>query len=254
MTMRFAAALIAVLALGGCDLLMPPAGEGDLDGEWTLVGGVHGGDPVPIPDAAPITMTVDGSEIGGRAACNIYGGEFTLDGDRLSIGVMSMTEMGCEPAIMEAESAYVTALAGVDRWSRDGETLTLSGQTVELTYDLVPPTQDAALIGTTWRLDSLVDGDAVSSTMGDPATLELRDDGTLSGTTGCRTFDGRYELADSTVRVAELINDDRGCPDLAAQDEHVLAVIGEGFGYAIDGDQLILSDGRLGLVYLADEG
>lgn len=254
MTIRIAAALVAVLAVGGCELLMPSAGESELDGEWTLVGGIHHGDPVPLPDEAPITMTVSGSEIGGRAACNTYGGEITLDGDRITIGAMSMTEMGCDPAIMEAESAYVAALADVERWSRAGETLTLSGETVELTYELVPPTPDAALVGTTWRLDGLVDGDAVSSTMGDPAILELRDDGALSGTTGCRTFDGRYELGDGTVRVTELINDDRACPDLVTQDEHVLAVIGDGFGYVIAGNQLTLSDGRFGLVYLADEG
>ena len=254
MTMRIAAALVAVLALAGCDLLVPPAGESELDGEWTLVGGVHGGDPLPLPDDAPITMTVDGSEIGGRAACNTYGGEIALDGDRITIGAMSMTEMGCQPAIMEAEAAYVAALADVERWSRADEALTLSGETVELTYELVPPTPNAALIGTPWRLDGLVDGDAVSSTMGEPARLELRDDGTLSGTTGCRTFDGTYQLEDGAVRVTELINDDRGCPDVASQDEHVLAVITDGFSYAIEGDQLVVSDGRLGLVYFADEG
>ena len=256
MTTRLAAVLAAALAIGlvGCDLVGPPADAG-LDGEWRLVGGVHHGDPVPIPDEAPITLTVDGADVGGRAACNQYGGTVSVDGDRITFGAMSMTEMGCDPAVMEAESTYVAALRDVERWARDGAVLTLTGEVVELTYEIVPPTADADLVETAWRLDGLVDGDAVSSTMGDqPATLELREDGTISGTTGCRTFDGRYELADGAVRVSDLVNDDRACPDLVAQDEHVLAVVGDGFAYAIDGDRLTLTAGRLGLLYLAGEG
>jgi heat shock protein HslJ len=80
------------------------------------VGGVHDGDPLPILERAPITMTVDGTQVGGIAACNHYGGEITISGDRVTIGAMSMTEMGCDPAVMEAESAYIAALAAVERW------------------------------------------------------------------------------------------------------------------------------------------
>ena len=254
MTIRVAAVLAAALALAACDLLPPPAGGSDLDGEWRLVEGLHDGDAIPIRDDAPITMTIEGSELGGRAACNIYGGEADIDGERITIGAMSMTEMGCDGPVMEAEAAYLAALGEVERWVRGGESLTLSGQAVELTYALVPPTPDADLVGTRWVLDGLVDGDAVSSTMGDePATLTLRDDGRLSGSTGCRTFDGSYQLEDGAVRVTQLINDDRACPDLETQDEHVLAVIADGFDYEIEGAQLRLVDGGLGLVYLADE-
>lgn len=252
MSRRFAALVAAVLVLAACDL-MSSVTESDLDGSWRLTGGVHGGDPIPLIDDAPITMTVDGSEIGGRSACNHYGGQLAVDGRSISLGAMTMTEMGCDGPIMESEAAYIAALADVERFDRSGEALTFTGEGVELTYDLVPPTPDAALVGTTWTLDSLVQGDAVSSTMGEPAILELREDGTLSGTTGCRTFQGRYERSDDAVSVTELINDDRACPDLVRQDEHVLAVIDDGFSLAIDGNRLTLTDGEIGLVYFADE-
>jgi len=250
MSLRLAALVAAVLALASCSQPAPGGGASDLDGAWRLAGGTHGGDPIPMVDAAPITMTIDGTEVGGRAACNIYGGEISIDGQLVSIGAMSMTEMGCDGPVMESEAAYIAALGDVERFERAADVLTLSGELVELTYELVPPMPDADLAGTAWRLDALVEGDAVSSTMGEPAGLELRDDGTLSGHTGCRTFDGRYELTDGEVRVTDLVNDDRACADLARQDEHVLSVIGDGFSYAIDGHRLTLSDGDLGLVYL----
>lgn len=253
MTMRIAALVAAALVLAACGALAP-GGRSDLDGDWQLTGGVHGGDPIPLVDAAPITMSVDGTEVGGRSACNHYGGEIAIDGRSISIGAMTMTEMGCDAPVMASEAAYIAALADVERFGRAGETLTLTGAGVELTFELVPPTPDASLVGTAWVLDALVEGDAVSSTMGDPATLELREDGTLSGTTGCRTFDGRFELADDAVRVTDLVNDDRACPDLVRQDEHVLAVIGDGFRYTIDGNRLTLTDGGIGLGYLAADG
>jgi heat shock protein HslJ len=255
MKLQLAAGMAGLVVLAGCAAIAP-AVENRLDGEWRLTGGVHDGDPLPLPADAPITLVVADGEAGGRAACNSYAGTLSVDGDRLSIGATSLTEMGCDPAVMEAEGRYIAALSEAAGWERTGDVLTLSGETVELTYALVPPVADAALVDTLWTLDGLVDGDAVSSTVAgaEPATLELRDDGTLSGTTGCRTFDGRYQAEGATVSVSGLVNDDRACPDVADQDEHVLAVIGDRWGYAIEGNRLTLSAGDLGLVYIADEG
>lgn len=254
MKLQLATLLVALVALPGCGSPVPDD-EGPLDGDWRLTGGMHHGDPLPLPADAPITMTVADGEVSGRAACNRYAGSLTIDGDRLSIGAMSTTEMGCDPVVMEAESRYVAALAEAVGWEHSGEVLTLTGEAVELSYAFVPPTPDADLVGTAWTLDGLVEGDAVSSTMGDDApTLELRPDGTLTGTTGCRTFDGRYETEDGSVTVSDLVNDDRACPNLAVQDEHVLAVIANGFAYEIEGNRLTLRAGDLGLTYAADAG
>lgn len=254
MKLQIAALLVTLVALAGCAALAPDA-NGPPEGEWRLTGGVHDGDPLPLPAGAPITLTVADGQASGRAACNTYSGSLTIDGNQMSIDAMSLTEMGCDPAVMEAEGRYIAALSEIAGWQRTGDVLTLTGEAVELTYAFVPPMAEADLANTLWTLDGLVDGDAVSSTMGeDPATLELRDDGTLSGTTGCRTFDGRYELDGATVSVSDLVNDDRACPDIAGQDEHVLAVIGDGWTHEIVGNRLTISAGDRGLVYVADGG
>lgn len=251
MHLRGTTLTLAVLLLGGCGSLAPAA-NGTLTGEWQLTDGTHDGAPLPLVDEAPITFAIVDGEATGRAACNAYSGTATIDGEGLAIGAMSTTEMGCEPAVMELESAYLAALRGISGWERAGDVLTLSGEGVELRYELVPPPADAALDGTAWTLDGLVNGEAVSSTMGGPPpTLVLDQDGTLSGTTGCRTFQGRYEVSGDRVSVSDLANDDRACPELAGQDEHVLAVIGEGFAFRIEGNRLTLDAGDLGLVYLA---
>jgi heat shock protein HslJ len=245
-----AIAAIAV-ALGACGS-SPTGAALDLDGAWVLREGSHDGRPVPIVADARITIAIDGSEIGGTAACNLYGGTIEQDGSQITIGALTTTEMACAEPVMESEAAYLGALTGVTTATRDGDNLVLSGPGVELVFILLPPVPTAELVGTPWTLDSLISGDAVSSVAGEPALLELREDGTLSGSTGCRSFSGSYEIAGDEVRVTGLATTTQACPEeLAAQDDQVLAVVGDGFTVQIDGDRLTISDGASGLGYRA---
>lgn len=232
--MRLAAALASIVVTAGCTLI--PGGAANLDGTWWLTHGVHDGEPVPIVEPGSITMTIDGPDVGGRAACNIYGGAIEIHGSRVTISALSMTEMACEEILMASEAAYLAAVGVVETAARTGDNLVLTGPGVELRYVLEPQVADAGLIGTGWRLDSLISGDAVSSTMSDAATLELARDGTLSGFTGCRSFWGRDEIAGSEVEVSDLEVDDRACAaELQDQDDHILSVLGEPFTAAIEG-------------------
>jgi heat shock protein HslJ len=253
MTRLTVPAALAALLVAAC-ALQPGTGL-EIDGSWRLERGTHAGHQIPIIPGADITLTIDGDTVGGTSACNHYGGDIDRNGSAITFGAMVMTEMGCDGPVMASESAYIAALGAVNQVARSGDRLSLSGTDVELVFRLVPPVADAPIAGPAWILDSIISGDAVSSVMGEPATLELHDDGTLTGTTGCRTFDGRYTVSGATVSVMELTNDDRGCPDeLMAQDEHVLDVINGGFGFRIDGERLTLTDGANGLGYRLDAG
>lgn len=248
------AALAApALILAACDLGL--GGAVEVDGSWQLERGSQRGAALPVPDGGAITLEVDGEDIGGRAACNLYGGSIEVNGNRITLRASEMTEMGCEEELMAAEAAYIAAIGAVDRAARADDRLVLTGPNVELRFTLIPRVPQADLVGTRWILDGLVSGDAVSSTLGEEATLELADDGSFTGSTGCRTFGGDYAVNGGQVTVTHLVQDDGACADeLAGQDEHVLDVIGGGFAVAVDGDRLTLSasDG-LGLTYRADD-
>ena len=86
-------------------------------------------------------------------------------------------------------------------------------------------------------------------------TLELRADGTFSGSTGCRTFTGRWIESGAQITATELRMGETECPDdLWEQDSHVVSVIGDGFVPSIEGELLTLLDpGGVGLVYRAAE-
>jgi heat shock protein HslJ len=248
--MRAIAALIVVLLLAGCARFAPGAGGSstprpddqapDLSGAWILTSGIGPAGRFEWPDDYRITLNFTDDEVGGQA-CNHYGGTFQLTDDGgISFSAMSMTEMACADPMMSAEAAYHAALAAVDRASRSGDELTLSGDGAELVFELLPEVPDAALEDTQWSLESMIHGDAVSSVAGEP-TLRLNADGTLSGSTGCREFSGEYAVSGDQVVATMLHTTDQACtPDLQDQDAFVLEVLGDGFTVAIDGDRLTL--------------
>ena len=231
-------AVVALLALAACG---GQAGGGpDPRGAWELVS-----------DDGTATLVLEDGQLSGRSFCNSYSGSYRLDDDALSVAGLGGTEMGCEPQVMAAETAFLSALAAADRVSLDGEELVLTGADVTLRFREQPPVEDRALAGTRWVLDTLVDGEVASSVLGE-GTLRLADDGTASGSTGCRPFLGTWQVSGDALSLV-LTRDDVGCPaDLGRQDEHVLAVLDAGPRATVDGERLTLTapDGR-GLSYRA---
>lgn len=216
------------------------------NGEWILVSGA------PIVDGFPISLSISNDQFGGRAACNSYGGTLSVGDDVWALTGMAMTEMGCEAPIQDSEQTYIAALQQVDGWTVENGLLILSGPPEPLVFERAPALPTEALVGTEWVLESVVDGDTVSTPVGDPASLLLLDDGTIVGSTGCRTLTGTWVEADAQIFFPTFSTDGECPTDLAAQDSIVVTVLGDGFRAAIDGDVLTLSSmGGLGLVYRA---
>jgi len=246
--MRWALALAAVAAVSlvGCDQLL----EVQTAGAWQLEAGSLDGRPVPIVAENRITMTVDANGVSGTAACNHYGGRLESSGPSFKVIEVSSTAMGCEAPIAASEAAFLQALGRVASATRAGDRLLLSGPGVELRFVALQPVNAAALVDTRWILETLTNADIAQSPQGAEATLELRSDGSLRGSTGCRQLTGRYVVQGDEVRITELAADGECNPELQAQDSHVADVIGDGFQATVDGDRLTLvQDGSLGLIY-----
>jgi heat shock protein HslJ len=252
--------LAVVLILAACGSMgtppTSPSGDPfDPQGSWELTSGEVDGAEIPIVDDHPITVTIEGSEIGGTAACNSYGGRLTVTDGRVEIRDLGMTAMGCEEPVMAAEAAYTAALTAVESIGGEGGELVLSGPNVELRFSALAPPPTAEVVDTVWVLETLFVGDVASSSLGERATLELRSDGTFIGSTGCRSFSGEWLEQGEQIIAPSFAMDGTECPaDLTQQDGHVVSVIGDGFVPSVVGDLLTLTDpGGVGLVYRAEE-
>lgn len=229
-----------------------PSGNIGLDGDWELVAGIADGTPVPIVSDFRITLSVEGTQLGGTAACNSYGGSLLVEGSRLAVSEIFQTEMACETRAMESESAYLGALLRITSFEETGDELILAGDDVSLEFRRLTPPSTAGLVDTTWVLDSLIEGDTVSSVQGEPAMLIIRSDGTLEGSTGCRRLDGRWVESGDTIQFTEFAALGECPAGLADQDGHVVTVLGDGFTFSIDGNRLtVTAPGGIGLSYRA---
>lgn len=258
MPARHSLAALLLLALAACGQSIPTPtndpGDGDPQGDWQLVEGSVNGEPVPILEDYRITLTLEGSRVGGTSGCNSYGGVIVAEGGRLRIEDLAQTLMACvDQAAMTAEGIYLSGLSAAESIALDGDQLLIRGPGVELRFAELAPPPTAELVDTVWTLETLVMGDVAASAAGEPATLELRSDGTIHGSTGCREFDGRWVEQGDEIITPKLATDDRACPpELQQADSHILAVIGDGFRASVDADQLTLTDsGGAGLVYRA---
>jgi heat shock protein HslJ len=230
-------------------------GSSAFEGAWQLISGAVDGERVPLVEGRRITMTIAGSEVGGVAACNSYGGFATIDDGSFALGELAWTEMGCEPDVTASEQTYLTALQRVTAIALDGDAMVLTGGGAELRFDELPPIPTAELVDTVWELDTIIDGEAASSVMGDTATLELRSDGTFVGSTGCRTLTGTWVESGDTITTPELAADGECRSELARQDGRVIEVLEGPFQASIDGQRLTLSaPGGIGLSLRATAG
>lgn len=254
-----ALALVAVACRPDSSATPAATGEpddGGLDGTWVLASGTHGGADIPMPEGATIDLTFDGSTAGGTAACNSWFGEVAFGERSISFSGLGQTEMACEDERMAAETAYLQALASVAAWELDGGELTLSGPGVEMVFTRQPAVEDSELVGTAWTLDTVFEGDAASSTVGDGATLVFDSGGSLAGGTGCRSFSGSWSLdSGGQLVISELTSDDRACPQqLARQDQNVLETLAGRVSATVDGSRLtIMGPQGTGLGYVADQ-
>ncbi len=169
-----------------------PPGEADLAGVWALRAGTSGGEEISIPDQARATIEFTSGRVGGTSFCNRYGGSYRVYGADLTLEDVVGTDMACGAgALLEAEGAFHDVLRGGGLQVQvDGGGLVLTSDDGSLTFYRLPEVPTTALSGTPWVLESLVDGGTTSSAVGEPAVLQLRQGGSFTASTGCRSLRG----------------------------------------------------------------
>ncbi len=216
---------------GGADT-GPTAGN-DLDVTYVVTGVTVGGAPHALVAGSQIRLTFDGDRLGITAGCNTMGGTYTLDGTRLRVSDLAMTEMGCEAALIEQDTWVVGLFERDVQLTAGTEPTLISGDVVLTLADREQVSPDKPLLGTTWTLDAIgVGGDegAVSSVpAGVVATVRFGAGGTVQVRDGCNGGDGAAAVAEDTITWGDRSSDLRACP------EPGIATVVEAFAAVLDG-------------------
>jgi heat shock protein HslJ len=245
MTLRI---VVIVALLAGC--AAPPVDV--LDGtEWLSTAVTEAGADRPLLDGTQIRLSFTDGQLGASAGCNTMGGTYAVEDGRLIVEGGGMTEMGCDDERHAQDDWLFGFIGSQPSLAQEGDKLTLtSGETVIALQDSEVAEPDLPLTGTTWTVDAIITGDAVSSVPnGATATLVFTDEGLLEVDNGCNIGGGSYEVTDGTLRVGELMTTLRACDAPAAQLESaVMGVLNaEEIEYAIDAGSLTLMAGDQGL-------
>jgi heat shock protein HslJ len=95
---------------------------------WNLIGYNNGKEAfvsVILDTTITASFGTDG-KLSGLAGCNTYNADYTLDGEKISIGPAMTTRMFCAgEGVMEQEMAYLQALEKAATYKIEGEALTL---------------------------------------------------------------------------------------------------------------------------------
>ena len=216
------------------------------------------GAPFQLAAGSSIRLTFEDGRLSANAGCNGIGGNLVLDGDKLIFSGASMTEMGCDPALMNQDNWLVAFLGSGPTFTLDGNNLTLtSGTTVVTLLDREVAEPDQPLVGPTWNLASIISGEVASSVpAGASASISFAADGTFEMNDGCNAAGGKYVVDGTTITFSEVIHTDMACTGARGQVEQaVLAVISfsGSVEFAIDAGSLSFTSGAAGLQFTATQ-
>ena len=242
-----AASAVFLVACSAAGSSGPPAAG--LDGRTFLSTQVTGFDLVP---GTQVRLTFTNGELSAQAGCNIMGGTYSIEGDRLRTTQMFMTEMGCDGP-RQAQDEWLAGFLGNVTFTLDGDTLVLTDGTVRLTLtDKEVVTPDQTLKGTRWMLDGIVSGDAVASVpVGVSASLTI-EGGQANVEAGCNMGGGSVEVTSDTITFGPIATTKMACEaGPAAVESAVLGVLIGSVDYTIDADVLTIRSGINGLIFRA---
>ncbi len=108
------------------DLVFNKAQNTALEGtNWQLSGLVENDAVSSTIVDEKITLKFENGQVNGSSGCNLYFADYTLDGEKVTLGTLGGTEMACEDEIAQREAAFLTALGQTAGYQIERTTLTL---------------------------------------------------------------------------------------------------------------------------------
>lgn len=186
----------------------------------------------------------DDGTAGGTTGCNAFNTSYEIDGDALSFGPIMATLAACvDEALSTQESAFLAALDATAGFSIEDHTLRLQNSNGDVVAVL--DEFDGQVAGTAWEVLSVNNGQeaVVSVIQGTELTVTFDDDGGVSGSAGCNSFSGSYDVSGNDIAIGPLSSTRKACasPDgVMEQEQRFLAALEGASTVAFVGERLEL--------------
>jgi len=157
----------------------------------------------------------------------------------MEIGTVASTRMACPPPADAVERSYLAALGRVAAWHLDGSELIL----VDDDHNELLKYEEASLLGD-WEVTAFHRGDAVSSPLpGTKITASFADDGSLTGSSGCNTYQTSFTLDRASIQIEQPAATEKACAEpvgVMDQEAAYLAELPTAASFRLDGASLSL--------------
>ena len=219
--------LLVLASLASCQA----AASLNLQGREFLSNGItDGGAAFALVPGTRVRLNFRDTSLSASAGCNTFGASYRIDGGRLVIDGGAMTEMGCDDARNRQDQWLFAFLGSKPGVTLTGTDLTLdNGATIMRLVDRTIAEPDLNIVGPTWTVTSIIEGDAVSSVpAGVTATLMFNDDGSVNVNAGCNRGRGSWALDGAGLAIKDVFLTKMACADPAgALESAVLAVLNQ---------------------------
>lgn len=234
------------------------ASDPAVQGRWQLQEGYDAEGAFDLTESwitLDIARTTNGT---GLTPCNNYG--ITLIGGPGAVYVSQTfrTKASCaSDELTRLEARYLSTLVSANHATAGEGRLVLNAPDSQLTFVQASQLRSKEIVETAWVLESLVTwqgGEPILSRAGGDGTLWVDATGGFRGGTGCRYFDGRYEVQNGEVVITRITPELNYCgPESQAQELHVSVVLSGMVRVEVLGDLLTLRNDTFdrGLLYRA---
>lgn len=160
-----------------------------------------------------VTAEFKAGRVNGTAGCNTYFAGYKTEGNKLTISAAGSTMRACpELAVMAQEAQYLQLLGKSATYQITGDTLAISdanGKVILTFLATVAPN----VTSNPWDVISYNNGKqaVVSVDPAAPMTAVFSVDGKVSGSSGCNTYSGGYQVDGNKIKIGQLATTQKMC-------------------------------------------
>jgi heat shock protein HslJ len=211
---------------GCCRLSDAPAVSATLENATWRLTGLRGQALPAGPSRNAITVNFEAGHVHGFSGCNQFIGSYTLEGDRLVLGMLGGTMMACPDPAMSIEGLFLRSFSGTLNVTVAANNLTLTpesgGDALRFERQAPPP-----LEGVKWEVTGYNNGRqaVVGPLLGTRLTLMFQD-GQVFGSSGCNRFHGSFTVEGNALTIQPLATTRMACTDaLILQEQEFLRAL-----------------------------